>query len=301
MDIEFARTFLAVASSGNFVGAARQLHVTQSTVSARIQTLESQLGAVLFRRGRDGAELTSAGHRFLRHAQSMIRSLAQARQEVGLPEGFRGSLTLSGRLALWDGFLPRWVAHMRERYPDVSLRVEVGFEEGILSGLVQGTVDVGVLYVPETRPGLGIERLFDEKLVLVTSDPARSWRPDSYIHMDWGTAFQAQFVAQYPDLPPPAVSANLAWVVLQQILHGGGSGYVPFRIVSDLLASGQLQVVPDSPFFSLPAYMVFPLERCEDVLMDALAGLRFLARQEADRPESSGGYDFEPPQRPDAG
>ena len=58
MDIEFARTFLAVVAAGNFVGAAARLHITQSTVSARIQTLESRMGARLFRRGRGGAELT---------------------------------------------------------------------------------------------------------------------------------------------------------------------------------------------------------------------------------------------------
>ena len=42
MDTELARTFLAVVSAGNFVTAAEKLHVTQSTVSARIQTLPAR-------------------------------------------------------------------------------------------------------------------------------------------------------------------------------------------------------------------------------------------------------------------
>jgi len=58
MDTELARTFLAVAATGNFVAAASRLHVTQSTVSARIHTLETTLSARLFHRGRNGAELT---------------------------------------------------------------------------------------------------------------------------------------------------------------------------------------------------------------------------------------------------
>jgi DNA-binding transcriptional LysR family regulator len=61
MDTELARTFLAVATSGNFVAAASRLHVTQSTVSARIQNLEAALGRRLFLRGRSGATLTPAG------------------------------------------------------------------------------------------------------------------------------------------------------------------------------------------------------------------------------------------------
>ena len=60
MDIDQARTFLAIAANGSFLEASRQLHVTQSTVSARVQHLEHYLGAKLFTRNRAGASLTPA-------------------------------------------------------------------------------------------------------------------------------------------------------------------------------------------------------------------------------------------------
>ena len=60
MDIETARTFLVVISSGSFVEAAKRLYVTQSTVSARIQRLEAELGAELFVRHKSGTTLTPA-------------------------------------------------------------------------------------------------------------------------------------------------------------------------------------------------------------------------------------------------
>jgi DNA-binding transcriptional LysR family regulator len=280
MDIELARTFLAVAAAGNFVGAAQRLYVTQSTVSARIQALELQLGATLFRRGRGGAELTPAGRRFLRHAKTLVQTLEQAKHDVGLPAGFRGSLTLSGRIALWDGFLPRWVAQMRQAHPDISLRLEVGFEEGIMQGLIQGTVDVGVMYTPESRPGLGIERLFEEVLVLVSSEPDRPWPDPGYIHMDWGTEFHAQFTTSFPEMPPSAITANIGWLVMQQILHCGGSGYFPLRMTRELVAEGQLWEVKRAPSFTLPAYMVYPLDRQEGILISALEALRNLATEE---------------------
>ena len=283
MDIEFARTFLAVAAAGNFVGAAQRLHVTQSTVSMRIQALESRLGASLFERGRGGAHLTPAGRRFLRHANTLVRTLEQARHEVGLPAGFRGSLTLRGRIALWDGFLPQWVARMRATHPDISLHLEAGFEDDIMRGLVQGTVDVGVLYTPENRPGLGIERLFEEKLVLVATDPARPWPDPGYIHMDWGVEFHAQFGTAFPDLAPPAITANIGWLVMQQILHCGGSGYFPWRITRELVEAGELWLMEDRPAFTLPAYMVFPMGRSEDTLSAALDALRDLGAEERSR------------------
>ena len=68
MDTELARTFLTVITSGSFISAADRLHVSQSTVSTRIHTLEDQLGCTLFVRNKAGTTLTSAGRQFQRHA-----------------------------------------------------------------------------------------------------------------------------------------------------------------------------------------------------------------------------------------
>lgn len=283
MDTEFARTFLAVVAAGNFVGAAERLHITQSTVSARIQALERQLGAVLLRRGRGGAELTPAGQRFMRHAKSLVRTLEQARHDVGLPAGYSGSLTLRGRIALWEGFLPQWSGWMRAQMPDVSLRLEIGFEEDIMQGLVQGTIDIGLMYTPENRPGLGIEYLFDETLLLVSTEPDRPWQDERYVHIDWGPEFEAQFTTHYPDVGPPALVANVGWLGIQQMLHCGGAGYFPQRITRGLVTEGRLWRVEESPPFSLPVYLVYPQDRRDEALQTALAGLRTLGEQERDR------------------
>ncbi len=281
MDIELARTFLAVAATGNFVAAATRLHVTQSTVSSRVQTLESQLGAKLFVRGRNGAELTAAGKRFLSHAKNLVRTLEQARHDVGLPQGYHDVLTLNARIALWEGFLPHWVDWMRKAAPDVSLRLEIGFEADIMQGLIEGTVDIGAMYTPVTRPGLVIEQLFVETLLLVTSPREQEWTGEDYIHIDWGPEFHALFSEHYPDVDSPALTANIGWLALQQALAFGGSGYFPQRLVRQHLDSGQLQLVPGSPVFKLPAYMVFPRHSHHDTLNHALEGLRVLAQREA--------------------
>jgi DNA-binding transcriptional LysR family regulator len=280
MDIEFARTFLAVLATGNFSGAADRLHITQSTVSTRIKTLESQMGARLFRRGRNGAELTAAGQRFLRHAKTLVRTLEQARHEVSLPSGFSGGLTLSGRSALWENFLPRWVNWMRTEMPDVSLRLELGFEEGIMQALLQGIVDIGVMYTPESRPRLVVEHLFDESLVLVTSNPSRPWPDPEYIHIDWGSEFHAQFCVRFPHADTPAHIANIGWIGLQLMRSRGGSAYLPLRTVRDAIEQGRLWRVHETPLIRLPAYMVFPMDRDETHLARAIENLRTLGAEE---------------------
>ncbi len=283
MDTELARTFLMVAATGNFVAAASRLHVTQSTVSARIHTLETALGARLFQRGRNGAELTPSGKRFLRHAKNLVRTVEQAHHDVGLPQGFHDVLTLSGRIALWEGFLPHWVAWMREAAPDVSLRLEIGFEADIMQGLIEGTVDIGVMYTPTSRPGLVVEPLFDETLLLVTSDLARGWPDPGYIHIDWGPEFHAQFSDHHPETGPPALVANIGWLGVQQLLTYGGSGYFPQRLVRHHIEAGRLWRVPHTPQFKLTAWMVFPRDSDNAPLKRALDGLRTLAREEQGR------------------
>lgn len=282
MDIQLARTFLAVAAAGNFVGAAERLHITQSTVSARIKTLEQQLGTTLFRRGRAGAELTAPGKRFLRHAKTLVRTLEQAMHDVGLSSSFTAGLTLSGRIALWDGFLPLWVGWMRKNAPHVSLRLEIGFEDDIIQGLVRDNIDIGVMYTPESRPSLATDYLFGEDLVLVTSEPNRCWEDasSSYVHVDWGPEFLAQFAARFPGVDTSATRVNIGWLALQLINNHGGSAYCPIRLVHRFIENGQLFLVDNSPLITLPVYMVYPLDRQEPHISIALEGLRALGAEE---------------------
>jgi len=109
MDIEQARTFLAITAHGSFMAASGQLCLTQSTVSARIQRLEEELGVRLFVHNRSGASLTSAGRRFLEHAKPLVLTAEQARHDVGLPSCYRATIRIGGRIAPWDEFLPQRV------------------------------------------------------------------------------------------------------------------------------------------------------------------------------------------------
>jgi DNA-binding transcriptional LysR family regulator len=274
MDTEQVRTFLAVAAGGSFLEAAARLHVTQSTVSARIHSLEDFLGARLFVRNRAGASLTPQGRRFLRHAKTLVLTLEQARHDVGLPSRFRASLTVGARIALWEEFLPQWVGAMRATAPDISIRSEIGFEEDLMRSLIEGTLDAGLMYTPQHSPGLKVEHLFDEVLVLVTTDPAMPWPDEGYVYVDWGPAFHTQHSISYPGLERPALVANIGWLGVQLILANGGSCFIPQRMAEPYLRERRLFTVPDSPRFRLPAYLVYPLETESPVLAQALGVLR---------------------------
>jgi LysR family transcriptional regulator, flagellar master operon regulator len=274
MDIEQARTFLAIAANGSFLEAAKRLHITQSTTSARIQNLEADLGVRLFVRNRAGASLTPAGRRFLQHAKTLVLTVEQARHDVGLPSRYRASIRIGGRIALWEGFLPRWVGWMRRVAPDVSVRSEIGFEEDLMRRLIEGTLDIGLMYTPSHAPGLVVEHLFDEKLVLVSSQHDTQWPGENYIYVEWGPGFYAKHRESYPDLERPPQVVNIGWLGVQLILTNGGSCFLPLRMAQPLIDAGHLFKVRSGPEFTLPTYMVFSREADSEVLRLALRGLR---------------------------
>jgi DNA-binding transcriptional LysR family regulator len=288
MDIDQARTFLAITAHGSFLEAAKRLYITQSTVSARVQTLETELKARLFVRNRSGATLTPAGRRFLRHAKALVRTMELARHDLGLPDRYRESLRVGGRIALWDGFLPRWVGWMRRVAPEVSIRGEIGFEEDLMRRLVEGTLDIGLMYTPTHAPGLVVEHLFDETLVLVSSQPDTRWPGEDYIYVEWGDSFFARHRESYPDLERPAQVVNIGWLAVQLILANGGSCFLPIRMAQPLLAAGRLFRVETGPELPQPAYMVFPRESDSDALRQALQGLRDLTQDERATDSASG-------------
>ncbi|WP_298243484.1 LysR family transcriptional regulator [uncultured Bradyrhizobium sp.] len=284
MDTELARTFLTVVATGNFISAAEQLHVSQSTVSTRIHSLEELLGCTLFVRNKAGAALTAAGRQFQRHAATLVRTVEQARHDVGLPKGFSGGLVVGGRIGLWEEFLLQWVPRMQEANPQISIRAESALEPELMQGLVEGRIDIGVMYTPQSRPGLKVELLFEEQLVLVSTNPKSGPEPqDGYVYVDWGPEFYARHGAVFPNFAGPALTANIGWLGLQHVLANGGAGYFAQRIVEPLLKARRLHLVGGAPKFSMPAYVVYSADQPEEHIESAIAIMRDLAAEQARR------------------
>ncbi|NBA95484.1 LysR family transcriptional regulator [Pseudomonas sp. R5(2019)] len=261
MDTELARTFLTVIAAGNFRNAASRLFVTQSTVSARIAALEEQLGCSLFVRNKAGTALTPAGRSFQPYATTLVRTVERARDDIGVALGFRASVTLGGRFGLWDDLLFVCLSRIRSAAPDIAIRAEMAFEDDLIQGLVEGRTQIGVMYTPQSRPGLVVEPLLDEQLVYVTTGDATPDPPgENYVYIDWGPEFASKHSAAFPDFLGPGLSANIGWLGLTHILAYGGAGYFPLRLVKHELAAGRLHRHPGAPDFRLPAYLVYPAD-----------------------------------------
>lgn len=284
MDTELARTFLEIVRTRSFVRAAEQLHVSQTTVSARIRALEDRLGRPLFIRNKKGAALTPAGEQFLRYAPSFLQLWQRARHQVAVPPGRRAVLAIGGELSLWHPWLIEWLHWMRQAAPDVALRVEVGVPESLTGQVSSGALDVAVMYQPEYRPGARVELLLEEKLVLVTTTPPGSAADErqAYVYVDWGHDFAQHHELSFPDDGNPGLYVNLGPLALDYVLAAGGSGYFRQRIAAPHIAAGRLYPVPGAPSFFYPVYAVCSAQADDELVALALKGLRVIAAADKD-------------------
>jgi DNA-binding transcriptional LysR family regulator len=291
MDTELAKTFLEIVATSSFIRAAERLNVAQTTVSARIRMLEEQLGRPLFVRNKAGAFLTPAGEQFLRYAPAFVQLWQRARHQVGVPPGHRAVLTVGSEVSLWELLLLDWVVWMRRSLRDIALRVHVDVPQDLIKHVASGLVDIAIMYAPQHLPGLKIDLLMEEELVLVTTNseppPVEALLEDTdYVHVDWGPDFLLHHGLSFPEATP-GLSVNLGPLGLRYVLSTGGSGYFRMRAVQPHIASGKLHLVPRAPRFSFPIYVVYSAGGDDAVLGPALDGLRTVVSFGSSRPAAS--------------
>lgn len=280
MDIGLIRTFLEVAATGSFVNASERLFVTQSAVSLRIQRLEDSLGKALFTRSKAGAELTAAGREFERYALSLIKVWEEARQQIGVPEGYTKSLTVGAQYSLWPRLGFRWIDLMQREMPTLNIRAELGMSDRVTRFLVEGVVQVGLMYTPQLRPGLTARRVMEEELVL-----AASWEASleeivpRYVFVDWGAEFVHAHALELPQLTNPGLTLSLGAMAADYVVMRRAAAYLPARYIKRYLDEGRLHLVPNAPIFPYPIWSVWRDDLESDIREVAEAALVAIGSQ----------------------
>jgi DNA-binding transcriptional LysR family regulator len=260
MDIELLRTFLAVARTRHFGRAADELCVTQAAVSARIRQLEKTLSVRLFNRVRNNIQLTPEGRQLQKHAETIVHAWARARQETGLRKEFTGGLALGATWDLWETLLAGWLCLLREALPETALQIEAGATELLVRRVMDGLLDLVILFEPPQVPGLEIREPGILSLVLVatqrdlTLDQALA---SGYIMVDWGTAFSLEHARLFPAMPAPVLRMNYGALALRHLQQADGSAYLPEEMLATGNITRPLYRVSQAPVIDRPVFAVY--------------------------------------------
>ena len=144
------RILVAVADYQNFSEAALQLDLSQSAVSHAIATLETDLGVILFNRGRNGAELTAVGKQLIAPARQILDLLQNIVNEANRSKGLEGGIV---RLVTFRSaathILPASIAKFRRQFPSIQVSVDEIDEDTEIENLLRiGKADIGLIHIP---------------------------------------------------------------------------------------------------------------------------------------------------------
>ena len=232
MNIALAGTFLEILKAGNLNRAAEHLHVSQSTVTARLNTLEETLGQRLFVRNKSGVKLTNAGFKFKRYAETLVHIWNQAQHSLALPEDCTATLVIGFEYDLWDGTVDQWLTWFRSHRRDVALEAWASHPDILESWLASGMVDVAITFRADLKGIQQSEMLFQDRLILVSEKP-KAYRPGdpTYVFVDWGEEFRRDHALIYPVNKATNLIFGEGSLALRHLLARGGCAYFPLRAV----------------------------------------------------------------------
>lgn len=172
MDLKQLEYFVRVAELGSFTRASIALDIAQPALSRQVRLLEVELRQSLLVRNGRGATPTEAGKLLLEHARGILHQVERAREELGRVRG-----ALAGRVAIG---LPPSLARVltvpltrafRQQMPDAQLSISEGLSVTMQEWLVNGRLDIAVLYNAQPANGIEATPLVDEDLMLVQPRP----------------------------------------------------------------------------------------------------------------------------------
>ncbi|MNE12836.1 HTH-type transcriptional regulator CynR [compost metagenome] len=168
MDFRQLRYFVAVYEEGHVGRAAERLALSQPALSQQIRQLEHSLDVSLFERGNKRLLPTLAAHTLYNHAVPLLDGLQQAREAL---RNFKGqalrTLAIGVLQTVHPSLVPQLLDRVRKAQPHLVVQIYELSELEIERRLLNGSLDIGISYLPPRQPGLHGLLLYEDELQLV--------------------------------------------------------------------------------------------------------------------------------------
>jgi len=178
-DIFDLRLFVHIAEEKNLTRGASLAALSPGAASARLKSLESQLGQRLFYRGSRGLTLTPAGETLLRHARIILRQVEHVRSDFSAQGSDAiGHFRIFANTTAVSEVLPVVLAEFMAERPQVTVDVQERNTREVVRSILDGAADIGVVAGPISTAGLQAQTFNTDRLVLVVPGAhALAWRP----------------------------------------------------------------------------------------------------------------------------
>lgn len=271
LELRHLRYLLAVAEHNNFTRAAKDLHVSQPTLSQQIKQLERTVGAQLLDRTGRNVRLTEAGESYVHYARCALRDLAAAERAVlDIADLSRGHLRLALTQTSTAYLLGPLTAELHSRHPGITLDVKEMTQDQIEASLLADELDLGIAFHGPHLPGITAAALCTETLSLVIGAHQPGAGREEPLHvrdlegrqlalLNGGFITRVQvddYFTAHKVQPHIAVEANSVPVLIEIVRRTSLATVLPDAITDD---NPDLAPVPLEP--ALPARTVTLLRR----------------------------------------
>ncbi|GGU73714.1 LysR family transcriptional regulator [Pseudomonas laurentiana] len=184
ISLDRLRTLVAIADLGSFAEAARVLNLAPPTISLHITDLESRVGARLLSRTRGRVQPSAIGETLVERARRLLADAEQALEEVQRQvQGLAGRVRLGASTGAIAQLMPQALETLGQQHPDIDVQVAVLTSQETLKKLVEGTLDIGLVALPQTTmKGVHIEPWRRDPVMAFL--PAR-WTCPDVVTPDW--------------------------------------------------------------------------------------------------------------------
>lgn len=157
--------FVTAAKHQNLAKTARQTHVSASSVCQRLKSLEKDLGAKLYKRSKEGIELTEAGQILLTAAGEILNRIETLKTTLGsVPDTAVQSLTIAGTYNPSAKYLPTAIAAFQKTHPDIKINFLTLPRAAIDKMLKELEVDIAIIQSPLESADFHMEHFAEDSL-----------------------------------------------------------------------------------------------------------------------------------------
>ena len=174
IDIQKIETFLCAAENLNISEAAKQIHLSQPTVSHQIKLLEQELGVALFIRSNTGLQLTEAGRLTLTWARRLLHDTHELKEMVNsLQNEMAGELRIACSSTVGKYILPQLAVRFSRRFPGIKVSILACVPEHVTLKLLDGNAHLGVISTEIEDVSLEAQEIFLDTISLIVPNDHR--------------------------------------------------------------------------------------------------------------------------------
>lgn len=253
MDLRQLSNFVQIAELQSLSRAAAMLGIAQPALSRQVKALEEELGVSLLTRHGWGVTPTLAGRTLADHARRVLHEAQAARDAVqALQAEPSGSVSLGVPTSLAHVLLPALAIRFRRIYPKLRLHLVEGFSASIHEWVLNGRLDVAVLYEQREMTSLISTPLLNEEMVLVGE--AGRFHPDRHMPVPQLATLPLILPSRPHRLRLLLDDLRLAWnapadvvmevdalsILMELVRRGEGVTVLPYSCVAEEISAGRL-------------------------------------------------------------